>query len=141
VIDPELYLEVKRRVRSESAAAWPNARASARLVREYKKEYKEKYPSSKTEGYRGERDPDEGVARWLKEKWVDVCVEKNGEHPPCGSSPGDAGYPYCRPTVRVTDKTPTTLSELKKDVGAGGIKKLCKKKQGFSEVGKRMAAV
>lgn len=141
VLDPELYLKVKRRVKSESAAAWPNARASARLVQEYKKAYKEKYPSSTSQGYKGKRDSKKGVARWLKEKWVDACVKKNGKHPPCGNSPEDSDYPYCRPTVRVTNKTPTTLSELKKEVGADGIKKLCKKKQGFSKIGKRMKSV
>lgn len=56
-----------------------------------------------------------GLTRWHREKWVNACEPG---HPPCGrargSSPAraDARYPYCRPTVRVSPKTPTLLSEL-----------------------------
>ena len=47
-----------------------------------------------------------GLRRWFKEKWVDV---KSGK--PCGRSGKEKskrGYPYCRPSKRVSSKTPAT---------------------------------
>ena len=55
--------------------------------------------------------------RWFKEKWVDVSRKdpKTGKHPPCGRSKakkGSKGYPKCRPSVRVSSKTPKTSGEM-----------------------------
>ena len=54
--------------------------------------------------------------RWFKEKWVDVSrKDKDGKHPPCGRSKakkGSKGYPKCRPSVRVSSKTPKTSGEM-----------------------------
>ena len=48
------------------------------------------------------------LKRWFKEKWVDV---KTGE--PCGRKKGDGRpYPACRPSKRVSSKTPKTTSEM-----------------------------
>ena len=48
--------------------------------------------------------------RWFKEKWVDVKTGK-----PCGRKKGEnRGYPACRPSKRVSSKTPKTRSELSK---------------------------
>ena len=50
------------------------------------------------------------LTRWFKEKWVDVKTGK-----PCGRSKSEKkrrGYPACRPTKRVSSKTPKTLSEM-----------------------------
>lgn len=48
------------------------------------------------------------LKRWFKEKWVDVRSGK-----PCGRRKGEKrGTPYCRPSKRVTSKTPATASEL-----------------------------
>ncbi len=47
-----------------------------------------------------------GLRRWFKEKWVDVKTGK-----PCGRSDKEKskrGYPYCRPSKRVSSKTPAT---------------------------------
>ena len=47
-----------------------------------------------------------GLRRWFKEKWVDVKTGK-----PCGRSGKEKskrGYPYCRPSKRVSSKTPAT---------------------------------
>ena len=47
-----------------------------------------------------------GLRRWFKEKWVDVKTGK-----PCGRSGKEKskrGYPYCRPSRRVSSKTPAT---------------------------------
>ena len=46
--------------------------------------------------------------RWFKEKWVDVKTGK-----PCGRQKGDQrGYPACRPSKRISSKTPKTTSEM-----------------------------
>ena len=47
-----------------------------------------------------------GLTRWFKEKWVDVKTGK-----PCGRSKGESrAYPACRPSKRVSSKTPKTAS-------------------------------
>ena len=53
--------------------------------------------------------PKGNLGRWFAEKWVDI---KSGK--PCGRSEGEErkGYPACRPTQRVSAKTPKTLSEM-----------------------------
>ena len=51
-----------------------------------------------------------GLTRWFKEKWVDVKTGK-----PCGRSKGEKrGYPACRPSKRVSSKTPKTVGEMTK---------------------------
>ncbi len=48
------------------------------------------------------------LKRWFKEKWVDVRSGK-----PCGRQKGEKrGTPYCRPSKRVSSKTPVTASEM-----------------------------
>lgn len=48
------------------------------------------------------------LKRWFKEDWKDVSTGKA-----CGRSKGDGrGTPYCRPTKRVSSKTPKTASEM-----------------------------
>jgi len=56
------------------------------------------------------RKTKEGAAlkRWFKEKWVDVRTGK-----PCGRRKGEKrGTPYCRPSKRVSSKTPVTKGEM-----------------------------
>ena len=49
-----------------------------------------------------------GLGRWFDEKWVDIKTGK-----PCGRSKGeDRAYPACRPSKRVSDKTPKTTKEM-----------------------------
>ena len=49
-----------------------------------------------------------GLTRWFKEKWVDVKTGK-----PCGRSKGEKrGYPACRPSKRISGKTPKTVGEM-----------------------------
>lgn len=52
-----------------------------------------------------------GLRRWFKEKWVRTDT---GE--PCGSGDnvGESGK-YCRPSVRVNEKTPVTKNEAGPD--------------------------
>lgn len=56
------------------------------------------------------RKTEKGAAlrRWFKEDWKDVSTGK-----PCGRQAGEErGTPYCRPTKRVSEKTPKTASEM-----------------------------
>ena len=49
-----------------------------------------------------------GLTRWFKENWVDVKTGK-----PCGRSKGEKrGQPACRPSKRVSSKTPKTVGEM-----------------------------
>ena len=56
------------------------------------------------------------LRRWFKEKWVDVGrKDKDGKHPPCGRSEAytsSRGYPKCRPSKKVSDKTPKTTKGI-----------------------------
>lgn len=48
------------------------------------------------------------LRRWFREDWKDVRTGK-----PCGRRKGEKrGTPYCRPTKRVSSKTPKTSSEM-----------------------------
>jgi len=48
------------------------------------------------------------LKRWFKEEWKDVRSGK-----PCGRQKGEKrGTPYCRPSKRVSSKTPVTASEM-----------------------------
>lgn len=48
------------------------------------------------------------LKRWFKEDWKDVSTGES-----CGRKKGDGrGTPYCRPTKRVSSKTPKTSGEM-----------------------------
>ena len=48
------------------------------------------------------------LKRWFKEDWKDVSTGKA-----CGRKKGDGrGTPYCRPSKRVSEKTPKTSGEM-----------------------------
>jgi hypothetical protein len=58
----------------------------------------------------GIRKTEKGAAlkRWFKEDWKDVSTGKA-----CGRKKGDGrGTPYCRPSKRVSSKTPKTSGEM-----------------------------
>jgi len=58
------------------------------------------------------RKTEKGAAlkRWFKEDWKDVRTGKA-----CGRKEGEKrGTPYCRPTKRVSSKTPKTSGEMTK---------------------------
>ena len=72
------------------------------------------------------RKTKEGTAlkRWFTEKWVDVRSGK-----PCGRQTGEKrGTPYCRPSKRVSERTPVTASEMSESQKRSRIKQ--KKKLG-----------
>ncbi len=51
-----------------------------------------------------------GLTRWFAENWVDIKTGK-----PCGRSKGEKrSYPACRPSKRVSSKTPKTVGEMTK---------------------------
>ena len=89
---------------------WPSAYASGWLVKEYKKrggKYKGKKPSS-----------NEGLSRWFKEEWNDVCkLPKKVKcgRPKTSMKSWKKDYPYCRPNKKITKNTPKTAGELSKN--------------------------
>ena len=88
------------RVKSEAKRKFkifPSAYASAWIVKEYKK---------RGGTYKGAKSGKTGVARWMKEKWT----TQDGQA--CGSAKF-RGVKKCRPTVRVSSKTPVTWKELR----------------------------
>ena len=72
--------------------------------------------------------------RWFKEKWVDVSrKDKDGKHPPCGRSKAKLsgkGYPKCRPSVKVSDKTPKTSGSMSSGQKRAATRRKRSKKQG-----------
>tara|TARA_R100000234_G_scaffold114606_1_gene89904 strand:+ start:2608 stop:3156 length:549 start_codon:yes stop_codon:yes gene_type:complete len=73
--------------------------------------------------------------RWFKEKWVDVSRKdpKTGKHPPCGrkkAKKGSKGYPKCRPSVKVSSKTPKTAGQMTSGQKRAATKRKRSKKQG-----------
>ena len=96
---------------------FPSARASQAIAKCRKASGTVKKSKSGTE-----------LKRWEKEKWVDTRTGKA-----CGAGGKNE---YCRPTKRVSKKTPKTKSEMSKS-------ELARKKREKSKVGmgKRVKAV
>ena len=77
------------------------------------------------------RKTEKGVSlkRWFKEDWKDVSTGKA-----CGRKKGDGrGTPYCRPSKRVSEKTPKTSGEMS---SAEKKKKVAEKKRLGQPAGK-----
>ena len=69
------------------------------------------------------------LKRWFREKWIDVRTGK-----PCGRRKGEKrGTPYCRPSKRVSSKTPKTSGEMS---AAEKAKKIAEKKRLGQPAGK-----
>ena len=69
------------------------------------------------------------LKRWFKEKWIDVRTGK-----PCGRRKDEKrGTPYCRPSKRVSSKTPKTSGEMS---AAEKRKKIAEKKRLGQPAGK-----
>lgn len=60
------------------------------------------------------KEINEDLRRWFKEKWVDISKkDASGKHPPCGRTKSKKkGYPKCRPSRRVSSETPQTSGEM-----------------------------
>ena len=109
--DMKTYNRIKAKAKTKFKK-WPSAYASGWLVKEYKKAMKKKHQKP----YMGEKTT-EGITRWFKEKWHNVC--KLPKIVACGRPKTDMkswkkDYPYCRPRFRVNSKTPATSKELSK---------------------------
>jgi hypothetical protein len=116
VVDINLYINTRNKIK-KSVKVWPSAYASGLLVKEYKR-LGGRYKGQKT---------NDGLDRWYKEKWVNVCKQNM---PPCGRTQSSLkNYPYCRPSIRVNINTPMTVSELVKKYGSKKLQELCKKKR------------
>ena len=116
-MDKTLYKKVMKEIDEDlkkKGKRW-SLYASGRLVKEYKK---------RGGKYKGKKPKNDGVSRWFKEKWIDVChLPKKVE---CGRDEfSPKKFPYCRPSVRVTKDTPKTSGELSK----AELKKRCKSKR------------
>jgi len=122
----QLYASATKKVKSR-VKIWPSAYASGQVVSEYKRRGG-KYSCSSFGGTpsRCKNMFDfglSGLARWFKERWVNVCSPTKV---PCGTAkqlvrnlkgtnrvvPTKKPGKYCRPSVRVNSRTPTTVGEL-----------------------------
>ena len=90
-LEKELYNKLKKEIWEQYKK--PSAYRSAQLVKKYKE-------AGGT--YSGERDINQGISRWIREKW--------------SNQRGEVGYDkksdIYRPTIRITKDTPTTFAEL-----------------------------
>ena len=69
------------------------------------------------------------LKRWCKEDWKDVSTGKAG-----GTKKGEKrGTPYCRPSKRISSKTPKTAGEMSKSEKA---KRIAQKKRLGQPAGK-----
>ena len=109
VSNPKLYLRIKARIRArlKPDQRW-GAYHSGMLVQQYKRAggtYREARP------LRRRRRRDGNLARWYREKWVDVCAWPARKA--CGRGSASKGpFPYCRPSVQVDARTPRTVQSL-----------------------------
>ena len=127
--DQKLYDRVKRRVYAKMPQH--SAYRSGHLVKAYKAAF------SKSHGARKQPYVGTGtkpLRRWFKEKWVDVSrKDKDGKHPPCGrtkAKKGRKGYPKCRPSVKVSSKTPKTSGSMTEGEKRAATKRKRAKRQG-----------
>jgi hypothetical protein len=101
-VDKKLYDKVKKKVFTENTIN--SAYRSGLLVKQYKKEFSDKYGIKADSYTEGTKEPT-GLTRWFLEKWRN---QRGG----IGYSKIDDLY---RPTVRITKKTPKTFLELTKE--------------------------
>jgi len=99
VTNQRVYNMVKARVKAR-VSRWPSAYASGMLVREYKAEMKRR-------GLVAYKNGDRPLTRWFREKWVDI---KTGL--PCGAVKTKGYYPTCRPSKKISSRTPKTVYGL-----------------------------
>jgi hypothetical protein len=129
-VDKKLYEKIKTKLKKKftETSRWPSAYASGILVQTYKKEFEKLY-GKKTPYKSDHSKKSSNLNRWFEEKWVNVCKKKNNKYVPCGRKKSNIKkYPYCRPLVKVSSKTPMTVNEIKKKYGSNKLKAMCKKK-------------
>lgn len=135
-VNTKLYEEVKAQAKRKFDV-WPSAYASGWLVKTYKArggtyrvQHGKKDGESSFSKKSANKQSEKPLARWYDEKWVDVCrYLETGKLAPCGrrsesrsdsrsesrsdrQSAREEKYPYCRPSVRISENTPKTLDEI-----------------------------
>ena len=125
--DKKLYAKVKRLANNKFDSPSSVYRSSW-IVRKYK---------SLGGLYAVAKPTNTGLARWFKEKWVDlkrpVAGASRKSYMPCGrpsAKKTKLAYPLCRPSVRVTKKTPRTYKEISKK----SLAKAKKQKKGKARI-------
>ena len=115
VLNPEIYRRAK-----QIADTKHGAYKSMFIVSEYKRlggKYSGKKPSKK----------EKGVSRWIEEEWIQVIpFLESGKKIICGSGADKKG---CRPSKRISDKTPITIQELLKIHSKDLLLKLAREKK------------
>jgi hypothetical protein len=118
--DPALWARVKLAARRKFTA-WPSAYASYWLAAEYKR---------RGGTYTSTTRQSANLTRWRQEKWVDICQPLGrGQYRACGRAraTGRHTYPLCRPSVRVSARTPRTVQQL--GLTARQRQALCRRKR------------
>jgi len=85
-LDPKLYQKAK--AEADKTYSKPSAYKSGYIVKLYKQ----------MGGQYKDDDHEKKLKRWFSEKWIDINDGK--------------GYPVFRPTLRINEDTPKTVSEL-----------------------------
>ena len=126
VLNKTLYASIKKRMQNEhkkKGKRW-GAYSSGQLVQEYKRKGG-KYSSTHSKSKVVKKSQGK-LARWYKEKWIDVCEYNKGKIRSCGRNKfSRSKFPYCRPLHKINSSTPKTVKEL----SLSQRKSLCKKKR------------
>jgi len=97
--DLKLYNEIKKSVYKDIPIH--SAYRSGILVKKYKNSFYNKYGNNKSP-YKGNKTRKKGLKRWFDEKWI--------------NQRGEVGYKFkndiYRPSIKITENTPTTHNEL-----------------------------
>ena len=115
-VDTKLYEKVKK-LANKKFESKSGIYRSSWIVKEYLKRGG-KYSGTKSQS------KSKGLARWYKENWVDLNRPTSIGFAKCGRRSLEGKYPLCRPSKRVTSKTPRTYKEISKK----SIKKAKKQK-------------
>jgi hypothetical protein len=114
-VDTKLYEKVKK-LANKKFESKSGIYRSSWIVKEYLK---------RGGKYSGIKSKSKGLVRWYKEDWVDLNRPTSTGFAKCGRHSTNKGkYPLCRPSKRVTSKTPRTYKEISKK----SIKKAKKQK-------------
>ena len=116
--DEKLYSKIKEKVMKEIPVH--SAYRSGKIVQEYKKQFKIKYPTKSP--YIGKKNKKQGLIRWFAEQWESDTGKKKYT----------STYSVYRPKVRITKNTPKTFREISKS----NLKKAKYKKHKYGRVKK-----
>ena len=105
--NPQVYARIKSQVKRDAISRWPSAYLSSIVVQKYKAAMKKRgeTPYKSSSGTKKKSS----LKRWHNEKWVNIVSRR-----PCGSVRSKDYYPTCRPSIRISSKTPVTIKELSK---------------------------